>query len=122
MPTADATSTLSDYAYLLSRHPIDLWTAEQLIRDPDLSWSELFARSDEPRAVVSSWLLRTKNRSAQNTRLRIRIERDAFARMTPYWQRLGFPFQRLGPDAGDGDRQLLRSSRRSGRPDGDHRQ
>jgi membrane peptidoglycan carboxypeptidase len=47
--------------------------------------------------VVSSWLLRTKNRSAQNTRLRIQVERDAFARMTPYWQELGFPFQRLVP-------------------------
>lgn len=89
--------TLSDYAYLLSRHPLDLWTAEQVARDPDVSWNDLFARSDEPRGVVASWLLRTKSRSAQDTRLRIRIERDAFARMTPYWQRLGFPFQRLVP-------------------------
>jgi membrane peptidoglycan carboxypeptidase len=29
--------------------------------------------------------------------LRIRIEEDAFARMTPYWRRLGFPFARLVP-------------------------
>ena len=36
-------------------------------------------------------------RGAQDTRLRIRVERDAFKRMTPYWQRLGFPFQHLVP-------------------------
>jgi membrane peptidoglycan carboxypeptidase len=29
--------------------------------------------------------------------LRIRIERDAFERMTPYWRLLGFPFERLVP-------------------------
>ncbi|MGE5179443.1 MAG: transglycosylase domain-containing protein [Bacteroidota bacterium] len=44
-----------------------------------------------------AWLFRTHNRSAQDNRLRARIERDAFARMTPYWRRLGFPFPRLVP-------------------------
>jgi membrane peptidoglycan carboxypeptidase len=29
--------------------------------------------------------------------LRIRIEKDAFARMLPYWQRLGFPFRSMVP-------------------------
>jgi membrane peptidoglycan carboxypeptidase len=43
------------------------------------------------------WLLNTRNREAQDVRLRIRIERDAFARMTPYWRRLGFPFETLVP-------------------------
>lgn len=31
----------------------------------------------------------------QDIRLRTQIEQDAFARMTPYWQQLGFPFERL---------------------------
>ena len=43
------------------------------------------------------WLLTTHNREAQDLRLRIRIERDAFARMTPAWRRLGFPFETLVP-------------------------
>ena len=43
------------------------------------------------------WLVTTHNREAQDLRLRIRIERDAFARMTPYWRRLGFPFETLVP-------------------------
>ncbi|HET7392731.1 MAG TPA: penicillin-binding transpeptidase domain-containing protein, partial [Candidatus Binatia bacterium] len=42
-------------------------------------------------------LLTPRNRKAQDLRLRIRFERDAFARMTPYWQRLGFPFKTMVP-------------------------
>ncbi len=45
----------------------------------------------------ADWLLSTRNREAQDLRLRIQIERDAFARMTPYWRRLGFPFETLVP-------------------------
>ena len=38
-----------------------------------------------------------RNRRAQDLRLRIRMEKDAFTRMTPYWQRLGFPFKTMVP-------------------------
>jgi membrane peptidoglycan carboxypeptidase len=48
-------------------------------------------------AVSFAWLLNTHNREAQDLRLRFRIERDAFERMTPYWRRLGFPFETLVP-------------------------
>jgi membrane peptidoglycan carboxypeptidase len=47
--------------------------------------------------AAADWLLSRRNREAQDIRLRIRIERDAFARMTPYWRRLGFPFETLVP-------------------------
>jgi membrane peptidoglycan carboxypeptidase len=55
--------------------------------------------SDESRKhnVSFAWLLNTRNREAQDLRLRIRIERDAFERMAPYWRQLGFPFERLIP-------------------------
>jgi membrane peptidoglycan carboxypeptidase len=43
------------------------------------------------------WLFRTRNRRAQDLRLRSKIERDAFARMTPYWRHAGFPFRTLIP-------------------------
>jgi hypothetical protein len=89
--------TLEDFAYLLHRHPLDVWCAGQLIGDPQISWNDLFIRSRDARATSSRWLFRTKNRRAQDIRLRIRIERDAFDRMLPYWQRLGFPFDHLVP-------------------------
>jgi membrane peptidoglycan carboxypeptidase len=52
---------------------------------------------DEGTQEQMAWLFRTRNRSARDNRLRARIERDAFTRMTPYWRRLGFPFSRLVP-------------------------
>jgi membrane peptidoglycan carboxypeptidase len=57
----------------------------------------LFGKSGEVRQIASQWLFKTRNRRAQDLRLRIRFEEDAFARMTPYWRRLGFPFEHLVP-------------------------
>jgi hypothetical protein len=88
---------LSDYAYLLGVHPLDLWCAGQLRDNPALSWDDLWKTGEQARRMASSWLFKTRNRAAQDLRLRIRIEEDAFLRMTPYWQRLGFPFDRLIP-------------------------
>jgi membrane peptidoglycan carboxypeptidase len=89
--------TISDYGYLLSIQPLDLWCAGTLHRHPEWTWEDVVANADEPRRTSASWLFKTRNRRAQDRRLRIRIERDAFARMTPYWQRLGFPFEHLVP-------------------------
>jgi membrane peptidoglycan carboxypeptidase len=89
--------TLTDYGYLLSRHPLEVWCAGQLAREPDSGWNELLEGSTAARGLVSAWLFKTRNRGAQEMRLRIQIEKEAFARMTPYWQRLGFPFERLVP-------------------------
>ncbi|MCX8072959.1 MAG: transglycosylase domain-containing protein [Candidatus Binatia bacterium] len=88
---------LADFGYLLGRHPVDVWLAGELFREPTMPWDVVVERSTAVRNLVSSWLLRPKNRRAQDLRLRIRIEQDAFARMTPYWQRLGFPFGKLVP-------------------------
>jgi len=88
---------LADYAYLLSVHPLDLWCAGELRKQPKLSWEDLFTRSREARRAGSAWLLNPRNRRAQDLRLRIRMEKDAFVRMTPYWQRLGFPFKTMVP-------------------------
>lgn len=89
--------TLVDYAYLLSLHPLDLWCASEFRKNVNLSWEALYARSREARRMGSAWLLQPRNRRAQDLRLRIRIEKDAFARMLPYWQRLGFPFKSMVP-------------------------
>jgi cell division protein FtsI/penicillin-binding protein 2 len=88
---------ISDYGYLLNRHPLDVWCAGVLQREPSMSWTQLKHRSEPVRDIVSQWLLKTKNRHAQDLRLRIRFEQDAFAQMTPSWQRLDFPFNRLVP-------------------------
>ena len=89
--------TIKDYGYLLSRHPLTVWGAGELFHTSDLSWRTLRDASSDARRVVSAWLLQPRQRRAQDVRLRTRIERDAFARMTPAWRRLGFPFSQLVP-------------------------
>ena len=89
--------TLLDHGFLLRRDPVEVWCAGKLALNPDMGWADLKAQSGMARLVASSWLFRTRSRRAQNVRLRTWIEQDAFARMTPYWRRLGFPFERLVP-------------------------
>jgi membrane peptidoglycan carboxypeptidase len=89
--------TIADYGYLLDLHPLEIWCAGELIRTPGLSLEDLTARADGATDVSSAWLFRTRNRRAQDLRLKRRIERDAFVHMTPYWRRTGFPFERLVP-------------------------
>jgi membrane peptidoglycan carboxypeptidase len=89
--------TYADYGYLLGRHPVEVWCAGELFHEPDLTSKQLMERSVAIRTNASSWLLNTHNRRAQDKFIRINIEEDAFARMTPYWQRLGFPFEKLLP-------------------------
>ncbi len=89
--------TLADYAYLLGVDPLYLWCAGEFHKDPELSWEKLYAASGAARHIGSAWLLSSRNRRAQDLRLRIRFEKDAFTRMTPYWQKLGFPFKTMVP-------------------------
>jgi membrane peptidoglycan carboxypeptidase len=88
---------LLDFGYLLGRQPLEVWTVGELVHEPGTNWEALLARSAAARGEVSQWLLRSKATRAQRTRLRTYVERDVFARMTPYWQRFGFPFERLVP-------------------------
>jgi membrane peptidoglycan carboxypeptidase len=89
--------TMADYGYLLNRHPLDVWAAGELFKNSQTKWDDLWATSGPVCQVSSRWLFQPRNRRAQDLRLRIRVERDAFARMTPYWRRLGFPFHSLVP-------------------------
>jgi membrane peptidoglycan carboxypeptidase len=68
-----------------------------LRENPGLTWDVFFHQSDDVRRLSETWLFKTKNRRAQDIRLRTRIEQDAFERMTPYWRKLGFPFEHLVP-------------------------
>lgn len=88
---------LPDYAYLAGTHPLDLWAAGQLFTRPGARWEEILGRSGPARRKSSEWLFHPRNRRAQDLRLRIRIEADAFERMASHWQRLGFPFESLVP-------------------------
>jgi membrane peptidoglycan carboxypeptidase len=89
--------TLADFSFLLKSNPLELWCAGELLREPHTSWDEVLGRSAVVRREASAWLFNARNRRAQDLRLRIRVERDAFTRMTRYWRALAFPFDTLVP-------------------------
>src|SRR5690606_13954014 len=47
-----------------------------------------------------SWLFRTRHVSARNTRMRIMLEKEAFAALHERWRRVGYPFAQLVPSLG----------------------
>lgn len=87
--------TLADYGFMLRKHPLELWCAGYMLQHSDVTWKKLAEESREARRSAYQWLFQPNMRKAQDIRLRIRIEKEAFARMTPYWQKLGFPFKKL---------------------------
>jgi hypothetical protein len=89
--------TIADYGYLLDLHPLEIWCAGELVHTPGLSFEDLMGDADAAKVISSQWLFQTRNRRAQDLRVKRRIERDAFAHMTPYWRQMGFPFERLVP-------------------------
>ncbi len=89
--------TPSDTGYLLGIHPLRVWCAGMLARDPSMGWDRILKESAEARRMSSAWLFQSRNRTAQERRLRVRFEQDAFVRIAAEWKRLGFPFDRLVP-------------------------
>lgn len=89
--------TLADRGYLAGIHPLELWLVEYLQQHPDATRSEIVAAGTDERQAAYAWLFRTRYKSAQDTRIRILLEEQAFARIHRAWQRLGYPFDSLVP-------------------------
>lgn len=89
--------SLADRAFVAGIHPLALWLAGHRLRWPDATLSDAIAASAEERQHVYGWLFRTRNRDAQDRRIRTLLEIDAFARIQQRWQRLGYPFETLTP-------------------------
>lgn len=88
---------LPDRAYIARLHPLDLWLLAQLIRQPNVEFSELVAQSAEVRQEVYGWLFRSRHKQARDNRIRIMLEVEAFLDIHQRWQKLGYPFGHLVP-------------------------
>ena len=88
---------LSDYGYLLSRHPLELWTIGYLNANPGADWEKLLHESADAREQTGAWLLQTRHKGTQDTRLKILFEEMAFKEIHKGWKRLGYPFDSLVP-------------------------
>ncbi|MFU8815366.1 MAG: transglycosylase domain-containing protein [Pseudomonadales bacterium] len=89
--------TLADRGYVARIHPLELWLAAKLFADPDASLSDVLNDSREVRQQVYRWLFKTRNKRAQDRRIATLLEQEAFLDIHAFWQRLGYPFDRLVP-------------------------
>jgi membrane peptidoglycan carboxypeptidase len=88
---------LSDRAYLTGIHPLELWLVGYLEQHPQVSLSQVIASSESARQESYRWLFRPKERRAQDLRISILLEQDAFHQIWKAWKRLGYPFDSLVP-------------------------
>jgi cell division protein FtsI/penicillin-binding protein 2 len=88
---------LNDRGYLMRVHPLELWLLEYLAANPGATRSQVIADSADVRQEVYRWLMKTKQRRAQDRRILDLLEIDAFQKIHQSWARLGYPFASLTP-------------------------
>src|SRR6202007_1054557 len=81
--------------YLAHVHPLELWLVRYLAQHPQASLFEAIASSGPQRQEVYRWLFRPKARRAQDIRIRILLEQDAFREIWRAWKDVGYPFDSL---------------------------
>ena len=88
--------SLNDLGYLARVHPLELWLVGYLQKNPGAKRQDVLAASTDERQASYAWLFR-RNTAAQNPRIRIALEEEAFGRITAQWRKLGYPFESLIP-------------------------
>lgn len=91
---------LPDRGYLARIHPLELWVVAYLLEHPGAGRREVREESAGARQEVYRWLFQTRRRSAQDRRIRILLEVEAFLEIQRQWQKLGYPFDNLVPSYG----------------------
>jgi membrane peptidoglycan carboxypeptidase len=89
--------SLADRGYLSRVHPLELWLLSYLVQHPSATLAEVVNASANERQQSYSWLFRTRHAKAQDLRIRILMEEDAFKEVWRAWSRVGYPFERLVP-------------------------
>jgi len=88
---------LADRGYLARVHPLELWLLSYLGQHPGATFAEAVNASANERQQVYSWLFRTRHKRAQDLRIRVLLEEDAFKEINCAWIRVGYPFEQLVP-------------------------
>lgn len=86
-----------DQGYLAGVHPLELWLMHYLQRHPEGTWDDLVPAGATVRQEVYGWLFDSKKKSAQDQRIRMLLEEEAFAEIHTRWKALGYPFDTLVP-------------------------
>lgn len=88
---------LSDRGYIAGLNPLELWLVGYLQTNPHASRHAILEVSKPLRIESYAWLFHPRLKHAQDTRIRIILEEDAFAHIQKRWARLGYPFDKLVP-------------------------
>jgi len=88
---------LADRGYITGVNPLELWMVAYKLANPKATRTKMLSVSKEVRLDSYAWLFHPKKKGAQDTRIRILLELDAFARIQQRWARLGYPFDKLVP-------------------------
>jgi hypothetical protein len=89
--------SLADRGYVARIHPLELWTATFLRQHPNTSKSDFAQASEQELVKVYAWLFKTHRKGAQDSRIRLILEQEAFMEIHKAWKRLGYPFATLVP-------------------------
>jgi membrane peptidoglycan carboxypeptidase len=89
--------SLSDRGFLAHTHPLEIWLLNYSAQHPQATLSEVIAKSANQRQEIYSWLFQSRNKSAQDRRIRMILEENAFKQIWLAWKRQGYPFDSLVP-------------------------
>jgi membrane peptidoglycan carboxypeptidase len=89
--------SLADRGYLAGVHPLELWLVGYLRTHPKAPLADALGASTAQRQEVYAWLFKTHNEHAQDVRIRVLQEEDAFNGVLEGWRRQGYPFDHLVP-------------------------
>jgi hypothetical protein len=89
--------SLVDRGFLAHIHPLELWTVAYLSEHPAATQAEAIRDSEKERQQVYSWLFKTRDKAAQDSRIQMVMENEAFQEIHRMWKRLGYPFDSLVP-------------------------
>ncbi|MBI4902315.1 MAG: transglycosylase domain-containing protein [Acidobacteria bacterium] len=87
----------NDRGYVAGIHPLELWLVSFLGGNPDATWEQVRDASASMRQEVYRWLMKSRYKHAQDTRIRTVLESDAFQLVYLSWKRQGFPFRSMVP-------------------------
>lgn len=88
---------LQDQGFITKIHPLELWLAGYLAKNPNASRDEIMVASEERRQDVYRWLLKSKRKGSQLRRIMTLLEVEAFKQIHDAWKKVGYPFDRLTP-------------------------
>lgn len=88
--------SVNDLAWIARVHPLELWLVGFLQERPGATRADAMEASVKARQEAYTWLFHAK-KAAQNTRIRIILEEEAFDRLHEFWKATGYPFSRLVP-------------------------